>query len=133
MLKGGQKFGIFAPDLKKGTVRSARGARAGPPADLLSQGASLTAAFRLEADGAEQGVQVVRLIPKSGGSDFKSIELSLRHGVPVRMAFRDKLGDTTRVRFSKIRTNLEIPAQLFTFKPPAGVDVVRTGVRRGSG
>ncbi len=120
----GQKIWVYDPDLKQVTVRPAKQALTGSPAALLTERAALSAAFKLQDGGSDNGLQVVRLIPKSRDGDFKSIELSLRGGVPARMVFHDQLGDTTDVTFSSIKVNASVAADIYTFKPPAGVDVV---------
>lgn len=118
------KIWVYDPDLQQVTVRSAKQALTGSPAALLTQRAALSDAFTLQNGGSDNGLQVVRLIPKSKDSDYKSIELSLRKGVPVRMVFHDQLGDTIDVSFSNVRTNVPVAADTYRFKPPAGVTVV---------
>jgi len=120
----GHTIWVYDPDLKQVTLRSAKQALTGSPATLLTQRAALNDAFTLQDGGSDNSEQVVRLIPKSKDSDFKSIELSLRNGVPVRMVFHDQLGDTTDVSFNNIKTNAPVAAKTYAFKPPAGVTVV---------
>jgi outer membrane lipoprotein carrier protein len=43
----------------------------------------------------------------------------------LQCLFDDTYGNTTRIRFSDIRINTGIPDKFFTFKPPAGVEVVK--------
>ncbi len=127
MVCDGQTIWLYDPDLAQVTVRSAEQALQGTPAALLSQKAMLSDAFEL-ADGGRQGeAQVVRLVPKSGDSDFKSIELWLVNGTPQRMRFHDQLGGLTDIRFSEIRQNVKVDAALFRFAPPKGVEVVDGG------
>lgn len=123
----GRKIWVYDPDLKQVTVRPAKEALTGSPAALLSQKAALKDAFKLEDGGNDLGVQTVRLLPKSKDSDFKSIELSLRDGVPERMVFHDQLGDATDITFSNLKSNAAIPVDTYVFKPPAGVEVVGSG------
>lgn len=120
----GNKIWVYDPDLQQVTVRSAEQTLTGSPAALLSQRAALSDAFTLQNGGSDQGLQLVRLIPKSKDSDYKSIALLLRGGVPMRMIFHDQLGDTIDVSFSNVKTNAPIAASVFQFKPPAGVTVV---------
>lgn len=120
----GRTIWVYDPDLKQVTERPAKQVLTGSPAALLSQRAAIRDTFDVQDAGDQDGLQVVRLLPKSKDSDFKSIELSLRDGVPARMVFRDQLGDATTVTFSRVQTNVSIAASEFTFTPPAGVDVV---------
>ncbi len=51
------------------------------------------------------------------GLDPKSYNL-------IRLTLTDQLGDTTRIDFSDVHDNVELPDSLFAFKAPAGADVV---------
>jgi len=41
------------------------------------------------------------------------------------MELMDALGQTTVIRFSDVKLNPPLDAALFSFSPPAGVDVIR--------
>src|SRR5271156_4734829 len=51
------------------------------------------------------------------GLDPKSYNL-------MTLTLTDQLGDVTRIDFSDIHDNVEVPDSIFTFKTPAGADVV---------
>ncbi|HEU0196349.1 MAG TPA: outer membrane lipoprotein chaperone LolA [Nevskiaceae bacterium] len=123
----GKKIWVYDPDLQQVTVRSAKQALAGSPSALLAQHATLTDAFRITGTHEDQGQQVVQLVPLNRQSDFKSVTLALAAGVPVRMVFRDQLGDATAIRFTDVKTNLKLAASRFEFTPPKGVAVVGAG------
>jgi outer membrane lipoprotein-sorting protein len=40
------------------------------------------------------------------------------------LTLTDQLGDTTRIDFSDVHDNVELPESIFAFKAPAGADVV---------
>jgi outer membrane lipoprotein carrier protein len=44
----------------------------------------------------------------------------------IVMQLSDKLGQTTRIEFNKVKRNVPLKAGLFEFKPPAGTDVIGT-------
>lgn len=129
MVCDGAKIWTYDPDLKQVTVRDADEALQGTPAALLTQKALLSEAFTLESAGSQGGADGVRLKPKSADSDFKSIELWLRAGVPQRMLFQDQLGGSTEIRFESVQTGAKIDASKFAFKPPKGVEVVDGATR----
>jgi outer membrane lipoprotein carrier protein len=121
----GTKLWSYDPDLNQVTVRAAQSALSGTPAALLSQRAGLGDAFTVQDAGTEGDVRIVRLLPKSKDSDFKSIELAIdKSGAPVRMRFADQIGGTSEVKFSAIQTNTKIDPAKFTFTPPKGTDIV---------
>ena len=42
----------------------------------------------------------------------------------MTLTLTDQLGDTTKVDFSDIHDNVELPDSMFAFKVPAGADIV---------
>jgi outer membrane lipoprotein carrier protein len=121
----GAKLWSYDPDLNQVTVRAAQAALAGTPAALLSQRAGLADAFTVQDAGADGDARIVRLIPKSKDSDFKSIDLAIdKSGAPVRMRFADQIGGTSEVKFSAIQTNAKIDPAKFSFTPPKGAEIV---------
>jgi chaperone LolA len=42
----------------------------------------------------------------------------------VALTLTDQLGDVTRIDFTGVHDNVELPDSIFAFKPPAGADVV---------
>ena len=121
----GARLWAYDPDLNQVTVRSAKAALAGTPAALLSPRAALGDAFIVQDSGSEGEARIVRLIPKSKDSDFKSIELAIdKTGAPVRMRFQDQIGGSSEVKFSATRTNSRIDDKQFQFVPPKGTEVV---------
>jgi outer membrane lipoprotein carrier protein len=122
----GSKLYAYDPDLNQVTVRDAKSALAGTPAELLSQKVSLEKTFSIKGAGSEGEDQLVNLVPKSKDSDFKTIELELnKAGAPVRMRFADQIGGHSEVSFSEIKTNTAIDTAQFHFDPPKGSEVVK--------
>lgn len=125
MVCDGQTIWAYDPDLKQVSVRPAGEALAGTPAELLAQNARLSENFTTRDLGESDGLRVVLLEPKSEQSDFKSIEMSLRNGVPQRLKFSDPLGGSTVVELRDLKVNVAIPDAQFQFTPPRGVEVVK--------
>ena len=124
----GAKLWAYDPDLNQVTVRDAKSALAGTPAELLSQKAALNTAFTVKDAGMEGDTRLVTLVPKSKDSDFKSIELALnKDGAPVRMKFADQIGGNSQVTFTEVHTNAKIDPAQFQFTPPKGAEVVNDG------
>jgi len=66
----------------------------------------------------------VLLVPKTGGD---RIEMGLEPSTYDLMAVRvtDAMGNTTSIRFSAVRTNVQLADSLFNFEAPPGADVVQ--------
>lgn len=124
MVCDGKQLWQYDPDLQQAMVRPAGDTLQGTPAQLLTDREALARHFTVEGAGMEEGAQHLRLVPKAADSDFKSIELWLKDGVPVRMRFHDPLGGSSEVRFHAIGTNTHLDAGLFTFAPPKGTEVI---------
>ena len=125
MVCDGKQLWQYDPDLKQALVRPAGPTLQGTPAQLLTDREALTQHFTVEAAGTEGGAQRLRLLPKAADSDFKSVELWLKDGVPVRMRFQDPLGGASEVTFSDVSANTHVDADLFRFTPPKGTEVIR--------
>ena len=124
MVCDGKQLWQYDPDLKQALVRPAGASLQGTPAQLLTDRTALAQHFTVEGAGIEQGAQHLRLLPKAADSDFKSVELWLEDGVPVRMRFLDPLGGASEVTFADIKTNASLDGGLFTFAPPKGTEVI---------
>ncbi|MBN2439057.1 MAG: outer-membrane lipoprotein carrier protein LolA [Deltaproteobacteria bacterium] len=62
---------------------------------------------------------------KETGIDRLHLTVDAKSFQILQCRFNDAYGNTTRLRFSDIRTNTGIPDRFFTFKPPAGVETVK--------
>lgn len=125
MVCDGSTIWAYDPDLKQVTVRPAGETLAGTPAELLAQKARLADTFTMRDLGERNGLRGVALEPKSDQSDFKSIELHLKGGVPQRLRFSDPLGGSTEVVLRDLKVNAALDDQQFRFIPPKGVEVVK--------
>ena len=120
----GKTLWLYDQDLRQVTIRPAEEALQGTPAALLSQKKTLTEAFTLADAGQDGDIHKLKLTPKSADSDFKSVDLWLKGGAPVRMLFRDQLGGATDISFSQIKTNLKLDDAQFRYLPAKGVEVI---------
>ena len=127
MICDGKKLWLYDPDLSQVTIRPAGEALLGTPAALLSQRSTLSDQFKLEDGGSDGKSQIVRLKPKSGDSDFKSIELALKNGMPDRMKFLDQLGGSSTITFGNVESASKPDEALFNFTVPKGTEVIEAG------
>ena len=82
--------------------------------------------FTREAPLNEEGNYLLTLTAKDPGAGVDKLYLTLdgKTFQITQCRFNDSFGNTTRLRFSDIRTNNGLPEKFFTFKIPAGVEVV---------
>lgn len=123
IIANGGKVWFYDADLEQVTIKKLDKSLGSTPALLLSGEISLRDNFTLEQQGAEDGMQWVRLIPKNPESNFKYITIGLIKGSLGGMEMSDNFGQLTRIYFSNVRTNTAIPVGSFNFVPPKGVDI----------
>lgn len=82
--------------------------------------------FTRETPQNEEGNYLLTLTAKEAGAGVDKLYLTLdgKTFQITQCRFNDSFGNTTRLRFADIRTNNGIPEKFFTFKIPAGVEVV---------
>ncbi len=120
----GKQVWIYDPELAQVTVKKLDEAVGDTPTLLLTGDASLEERFRTRGLGKRDGLEWVALKPKSPDVSFSDIRLGLTRGELRRMELVDSFGQTTKLRFHNIVTNAQVRPELFSFTPPAGVDVV---------
>lgn len=121
----GEYLWLYDPDLEQVTVRRLDDGLSSTPAMLLSGDGVLEDSFRLGAAYREDGYDWVELAPLSEAADFSGVRVGFQQGLLASMELMDALGQTTVIRFSDVRVNTPLDAELFRFSPPDGVDVIR--------
>jgi outer membrane lipoprotein carrier protein len=117
---------IYDKDLAQVTVRSLQYAKGEAPALLLSHSnTALEKDFIIKNGKASSTLRWFILIPKKHDSLFASIQLGFAQNQIKEMQLQDHLGHKTGIQFSHIKINQAVPASLFIFKVPAGVDVIQ--------
>lgn len=131
----GMHVWIYDPDLEQVTVRNQSLEEAHSPLVVLTDTSLLDRDFSASEQGERDGLLWLRLKSRAKESDFEYADLGLgcaQAGASdckgayalERMQFKDTLGNRTDTRFSQWQRNPRIAAEQFTFKPPAGVDVI---------
>ncbi|MDF2868383.1 MAG: lolA, partial [Gammaproteobacteria bacterium] len=80
------------------------------------------AVTKLKTDGAE--IKGFLLQPKQKDSLFTSLQLIFKQNVLQKIIMTDGLGQITTIQFTKVKANTELTAQLFSFNPPQGVEII---------
>jgi outer membrane lipoprotein carrier protein len=117
------KVWFFDQDLEQVTIKKLDESLGSTPALLLSGDISLDENFVMEKQGVDEGMQWIKLSPKSQESSFKYILIGLNKGSLGGMELSDNFGQLTRIYFSKVLLNPPIKQTLFQFQAPKGADV----------
>lgn len=118
---------IYDIELEQITHRTSDAAVSQTPAMLLSGQGDLSENFTLEDGGQHDGLDWVRMIPKSRDSGFTNVRIGFFEGKLQLLEMKDSFGQTTRMSFSNVEENIDIDEEKFVFIPPAGVDVFEEG------
>lgn len=120
----GEHVWIYDQELDQVTVKELGQAVGDTPALLLTSESALEERFLVRSAGKRNGLEWVSLEPKSSDVSFSEIRLGLERGELKRMELVDSFGQTTKLYFHEIVLNAPVSAELFSFTPPTGVDVI---------
>jgi outer membrane lipoprotein carrier protein len=123
----GKQIWFYDKDLAQANVRDMDSSLASTPASLLSGIASVSTQFNVTALPPKAGLQWFQLVPKHSDTDFQLVRIGFDKGELRSMFLADKLNQITQLTFFNSKRNETLAADLFTFVPPAGVDVIGLG------
>jgi outer membrane lipoprotein carrier protein len=123
IVSGAGKVWFYDKDLEQVTAKKLTQAIGSTPALLLTGEVPLEKNFTIENQSDEEGIAIIKLIPKSEESGFKYVQIGLENNSLVGMELHDNFGQLTRIYFENMKTSLRLDPELFTFTPPPGVDV----------
>jgi outer membrane lipoprotein carrier protein len=132
LIADGKQLILWDKDLNQATFRSAGQALATTPAAILFGETSLDQHFDLVEGEERLGMKWVALVPKKNpntknGNDlpYTKISVGMANDLPKALELIDGLGSVVLVTLDKIQLNINLPANRFTFNPPAGAEVLR--------
>jgi len=132
LIADGKQLILWDKDLNQATFRPAGQALANTPAAILFGETSLDQHFDLVEGEDRLGLKWVALAPKKtpnakNGNDlpYTKISVGMANGLPKALELIDGLGSVVLVTLDKIQLNVSLPANRFTFVPPAGAEVLR--------
>jgi len=132
LIADGKQLILWDKDLNQATIRPAGQALAATPAAILFGETALDQHFDLLEGEERLGMKWVTLSPKKNpnaksGNDlpYTKISVGMANGLPKALELIDGLGSVVLVTLDKIQLNVDLPANRFTFTPPAGAEVLR--------
>lgn len=123
IVSSGGKVWFYDRDLEQVTGKRLNIAIGSTPALLLTGQVPLEANFKIESQSDEEGLAIIKLIPKSEEGGFKYVQIGLENNVLSGMELSDNFGQLTRIYFDQLKTGVKISSDRFDFKAPPGVDV----------
>jgi len=130
LITDGKQILLWDKDLNQATFRSAGQVLATTPAAILFGEASLDQNFDLLEGEERLGMKWVALVPKKNPNakndpPYTKISVGMSNGLPKALELIDGLGSVVLVTLDKIVINVNLPANRFSFTPPAGAEVLR--------
>lgn len=120
----GSRIWIYDESLEQVTVRDQSPEAADSPLTLLTDPGRLEQQFEVREAGEAWDLQLLELRSLSQESEFERILLGLRENRLELMIMEDAFGLRTELRFRDIERNPQLDESLFSFQPPAGVDLI---------
>lgn len=119
----GEKVWLYDADLNQVTVRPFDQALGATPAALLA-GTALDRDFELKALSDSGGLQWAEALPKAKDGSFQSLKIGFRGKTLAAIEIVDAFGQRSRLDFSQVEANPDVPVERFRFTPPPGADVI---------
>jgi chaperone LolA len=120
----GTRLWIYDKDLNQVTVRKLDDALGASPAALLAGDNAIEKNFDLRSVVPKDGLEWLEATPKSSETTFEQIRMGFRGPDLDTMELKDQFGQLTVIRFTEVKRNPPLAADLFTFTPPKGADVI---------
>lgn len=121
----GDKLYLYDKDLNQVTIKALGNAIASSPAAILFGSVDLDKNFVMKDVGLKQGVEWLEAIPKTKDSQFDTIGIGMKDGVPVGMELRDSFGQLSIVTLKNFEKNPNFSGDQFKFIVPTGAEVLR--------
>lgn len=120
----GKRLWIYDKELAQVTTRPLNAALGSSPAALLAGSNAIGRDYLLKEAGSKNGVDWLSATPRKTENTFTAIRMGFKSNTLQEMELTDSFGNTTRISFSNLKKNPALPASLFKFTPPKGVDVI---------
>ncbi len=121
VISNGTTLWLYDPDLEQVIVQPFDASIESTPAILFSGDLDrLDSAYFIR----QLSPGIFQLIPEQEGSLFNRLEIAFVDQLPASISLTDSLGQITQITFSDAQLNPALPAVLFEFEIPAGIDVI---------
>ncbi len=125
IVSDGARLIQYDPDLAQAIERDVDDSIGASPAAILFGSGQLGDAFAVDPRPAADGLAWLRITPRKADAGFVHADIGFKGDMPARLLLLDAFGQTSRIDLSDMRLNPSLPADLFRFQAPDGVDLVR--------
>lgn len=120
----GSDVWIYDETLEQVTIKPQSNNVADTPLLILTDISRLDEQFLVAELGDFEGMHLLELKSRDEESQFERILVGVDAGGIRMMIMEDAFGQRTEIRFTNMVRNADVDADVFSFTPPAGTDVV---------
>jgi outer membrane lipoprotein carrier protein len=120
----GEKLWLYEADLDQVIIRQLEEGIGDTPAALLTGRQDVLERFTISKSWQADRIQWVALAPKAADADFAAVRLGFDGPKLVNLELDDRLGQQTRLDFSRVEINPRLDDKSFRFDIPPGADVI---------
>lgn len=124
IIADGRNVWIYDETLQQVTIKPQSHRVADVPLLMLTDTSELDQQFAVAELGDFEGMQLLELKSRDAESEFERILMGLDQNGIRMMIMEDAFGQRTEIRFQNVIRNTGLDANLFSFTPPEGTDVV---------
>lgn len=124
----GTTLWLYDVDLNQVTSRNQAQALGSAPAALVAASANLNKlaeVFVIKSAADADGLSWVQATPRQRDGQIKLIRMGFAQGQLAVLDMEDSFGQRSTIRFEGFKGNAQLSAGHFSFKPPAGADVLK--------
>jgi outer membrane lipoprotein carrier protein len=130
LVADGQTLWMYDVDLNQVTSSKQANVLANTPAAIIASSSdlkSLEQNFSLKSAPDQDGLSWVLATPKAKEGSLQSIRVGFKSagGELAALDILDSFGQRSVLKFQKVEANIALGADAFSFKPPAGADVIK--------
>ncbi len=127
IIADGKELWVYDVDLDQATVKPMDVGLSTAPIMVLMKKQKVESEFDVSELGQRKLLYWIELKPKDQDMEFNTIYIGLDGDTVKAMDLRDSFGQSTRIVFDNLRTDMIFDPDTFTFDPPPGVDVFGVG------
>jgi len=127
IIADGKELWVYDVDLDQATVKPIDVGLSTAPIMVLMKKQRVESEFDVSELGKRKLLYWIELKPKDKDMEFNRIYIGLDGDTVKAMDLRDSFGQSTRIVFENLHTNVIFNPKTFRFDPPAGVDVFGVG------
>jgi outer membrane lipoprotein carrier protein len=130
LVADGQTLWMYDVDLNQVTSSKQANVLANTPAAIIASSPdlkSLEQNFSLKSAPDQDGMSWVLATPKAKEGSLQSIRVGFKSagGELAALDILDSFGQRSVLKFQKVEANIALAQDAFSFKPPAGADVIK--------